>query len=345
VEILITGANGLLGHYLVTALRERGDAVRALVLPADDAAWLEERGVAIYRGDIRQPETLGAPMRGVEGVFHVAGMIGMWRPMQDYRDVNVAGTENVCRAALDAGVKRLVHVSSTIVYGMDLGRPVTEDFPLAPFSDPYAITKAEGDRLVQRMIAEEGLPGVIVRPDQFFGPGDRLHFGSLANRLRAGNGVIIGSGRNAVPLIYVTDVVQGLLLALDHPGATGQAYNITNDQYLTQEELYRSIAAAIGADPTWIHVPYALMYAATYAVEGLFAATQLKRRPPVTRLGIAFFGTGSRHSIDKARRELGFAPQVPLREGVRLAAAWYLHQDTWALDSVPAGARQVGRAS
>jgi nucleoside-diphosphate-sugar epimerase len=345
VEILITGASGLLGRHLVTALQARGDTVRALVLPSDDATWLEERGVTIFRGDIRRQDTLAAPMQGAHGVVHVAGMIGMWRPIQEYYAVNVAGTEHVCRAALMAGVKRIVHISSSIVYGMDHGRPVTEEFPLAPFHDVYALTKTEGDRLVQRLIADEGLPAVIIRPDQFFGPGDSLHFGSLASRLRGGNGVIIGSGRNPVPLVYVTDVIQGILLALDHPRAVGQAYNITNDQYLTQEEWYRSIADEIGAKPKWVHVPYRLLYAGAAVAETVFVHARLRRRPPVTRLGIAFLGTGSRHSIDKARRELGFVPQVPLREGVHRAATWYLHRDAVLYESVAAGVHRIGQAS
>jgi nucleoside-diphosphate-sugar epimerase len=150
----------------------------------------------------------------------------------------------------------LVHLSSAITYTAGLGEPIREDFPQHPLHEPHAVTKAEGDKLVQRMILQDGLPAVIIRPEAMFGAHDRINFRRLADRLRAGKGIIIGSGRNAVPFVYVTDVVQGLLLALEHPHALGQAYNITND-------------------------------------------------------------------IEKARRELGYEPQVPLREGIRLAGAWY----------------------
>ncbi|HKC73392.1 MAG TPA: NAD-dependent epimerase/dehydratase family protein, partial [Chloroflexota bacterium] len=164
MEILITGGNGLLGRHLVPALHARGDSVRVLALPGEDTTWLEQRHVAIYRGDVRRPDTLVAPLHGVDTVFHLAGMMGVWRPMQDYYAVNVAGTENVCRAALAAGVRRLVHVSSWTVYGMALPTPAREDFPLAPFPEPYAVTKAEGDRVVQRLIAHDHLPAAIIRP-------------------------------------------------------------------------------------------------------------------------------------------------------------------------------------
>jgi nucleoside-diphosphate-sugar epimerase len=322
-EVLVTGGNGFVGRHVVSALQDRGDSVRVLALSTEDASWLEERGVAVYRGDIRQPDTLVEPTLGVDGVVHLAAMMDVWRPLEHYTAVNVTGTENVCQAALATGVRRLVHMSSSSVYGIALGRPADEGFPLAPFQDPYPITKAGGEMAVQQMTAEDRLPAVIVRPDQIFGPGDRLHFGRIADRLRAGRGVIVGTGDNALPLVYVADVVQGLLLALDHERAAGQAYNITNDRPLTQKQLLDAIARELGMRPPRLHVPYHALYAAGYAAEHLAKVTRSRHQPVVTRLGAKLFGTDNRHSIEKARNELGYRPQVALDEGVRLAAAWY----------------------
>jgi nucleoside-diphosphate-sugar epimerase len=326
MQVFITGASGLLGNHLITALQERGDTIRALVLPNEDATALEARGVTVFRGDIRQPETLKAPLQGTDTVFHLAGMMGVWLPMADYYAVNVLGTENVCRAALEAGVRRIIHISSWTVYGMDLGMPAHEEFGFAPFQEPYAVTKAAGDRLVQRMIVREKLPAVIIRPGTFFGPGDRLHFSRMADRVRNGTGIIVGSGRNALPFVYVTDVVQGLMLATEVPDAVGQAYNITNDQPLTQEEFLRGIAEDIGAGTPKIHVPYQALYAAAYAAERISAARHSQKQPVVTRLGVKLFGTDNRHSVDRARRELGYEPRMSLRDGIREAAYWYLKQ-------------------
>jgi nucleoside-diphosphate-sugar epimerase len=326
MDILITGGNGLLGRHLVTALQDQGMSVRVLALPAEDTRWLEQHGVAVYRGDIREPDTLTAPMSSVAAVFHLAGMMGLWRPMADYRAVNVTGTENVCRAALAEAVPRLVHVSSWTVYGMDLGQPAREEFLLKPFNEPYAVSKAAGDLAVQRMIAEQHLPAVIIRPGTFFGPGDHLHFARMADRLRAGKGVIVGAGDNALPFVYVTDVVQGLMLALDHPNAVGQAFNITNDSPLTQREMLEAIASETGASPPRVHVPYRALYGAGYIAERMAVVSGTEAQPMVTRLGIKLFGTDNRHCIDKARRELGYRPRTSLREGVQLAASWYLAQ-------------------
>ena len=326
-EILVTGGNGFVGRHVVSALLERGDSVRVLALPAEDTSALEECGVAIHRGDIRRPGDLARPTEGVDRVLHLAALMDVWRPMEEYHAVNVTGTENVCRAALAAGVSRVVHMSSSSVYGMALGRRADESFPLSPFPDPYPVTKAAGDIAVQRMIARDRLPAVVVRPDQIFGPGDHLHFGRMADRLRAGRGVIVGSGDNALPLVYVSDVVEGLLLALDHECAVGRAYNVTNDSPLTQKQFVHAIAHATGVRPPRLHVPYRALYAAGYAAERLARPTRARGRPPITRLGVAFLGTHNRYAIGRARSELGYEPRVDLRDGVRLAAAWYREGD------------------
>lgn len=345
---LITGGNGHLGRFLVQALQERGDTIRVLALPPEDTRWLEARGVEIHRGDIRHSETLVEPMRGVEAVFHLAAMIGVWRPMADYYTVNVTGTENVCRAALAEGVRRLVHVSSWTIYGMGVGKPVSEDQPPRPLKEPHVLTKLEGEKRIQQMISQDRLPAVILRPGTFFGPNDHLHFGRIADRLAAGRWIIIGSGENALPLVYVSDVVQGLLLALDVEGAVGQTYNITHDDPLTQRQFLDAIANEIGAEPASLRVPYRALYAASCVAERFAKLPGVNRPPIVSRLGVKLFGTDNRHSIDKARRELGYAPQVALRDGVRLAADWYRAQDPPAaapergvtlVDGTPAASR------
>ena len=104
MDVLVTGGNGFVGHHLVEALLDRGERVRVLALPEEDASGLERRGVAVHRGDICRPETLAAPMHGADAVIHLAAMMHVWRPLRDYRAVNVDGTEHVCKAALAAGV-------------------------------------------------------------------------------------------------------------------------------------------------------------------------------------------------------------------------------------------------
>src|ERR1700730_9080782 len=156
-----------------------------------------------------------------------------------------------------------------------------------------------------------------------------------------GRGVIVASGRNAVPFIYISDVVQGLLLALDEPSAVGQMYTITTDEPLTQQELMDAIAHEIGARPPRLHVPYHALLAAGHGAERFASLTRSMGRPPVPRLVKPFLGTDTRYALGKARRELGYRPRVPLREGIRLAATWYLNRGV-APTGTPAAVGRLG---
>jgi nucleoside-diphosphate-sugar epimerase len=322
VEVLITGATGLVGQHLVNALIERGDTVRALVLPTENAESLQNRGVRIYPGDICDPETLVAPMRSVDTVLHLAALQGQWVAMEQYVRVNVCGTENVCRAAIASGVRRLVHISSWTIYGINRGWEVDEAVAPAPGNDPYWITKARGDLLVQRLVEEQRLPASIVRPGTVFGVGDRLNFARVADKVREGKAIVIGSGRNFLPLIYVTDLVEGILRCADLPQGEGEAFNITNDEPLTQGDFLKSVADDLGVGPPRIRVPYPIALAAAAAAERA-AGVGGRNHPLVTRHGVKLYGTDNRQSIQKARRQLGYEPMVSVRDGVRLSCQWY----------------------
>jgi nucleoside-diphosphate-sugar epimerase len=322
MRVLITGATGLLGGHLIKELQQRGEDIRALVLPVENADKLEKEGVEVVRGDITDASTLKPAVKDVELVFHLAGMMGVWRPLADYRLVNVTGSENLYKAAQKAGVRRYVHTSSHTVYGLGYSRFLTENDALRPDPDPYSLTKAEGDRLMRRLMLTSEVETVILRPGTFFGPGDRLHFGRMAQKMKDGKGVIIGRGDNALPFCYVTDVAQGFVLAAYHENAPGNVYNITNDHPMTQLEMFNAIADAVdGVRPTR-HLPYLPIYYGSIVAEKVVARVT-RTKPIVTQLGAMMFGSDNRHSVEKARRELGYEPKVDLRTGIKLAAEWF----------------------
>jgi nucleoside-diphosphate-sugar epimerase len=321
MNVLVTGATGLLGTHLLKELLPRHEQVRALVLPSESAEKLTRQGVEVVRGDVTDASTLAPAVKEIDIVFHLAGMMGVYRPLADYRLVNVAGSENLYKAALATGVRRFIHTSSHTVYGLGGGRFLTEEDALRPDPDPYSISKAEGDRLMQRLTLTSPMETVIIRPGTFFGPGDRLHFGRMAQKVKDGKGVIIGRGRNALPFCYVTDVVQGFLLAADHRNAPGEVFNISNDDPLTQQEMYNEIADAVDGKRPTRHLPYYPTYYSSIIAEKVARVTRTK--PVVTQLGVMIFGSDTRHSIEKARRKLGYAPQVDLHAGIRLAADWF----------------------
>src|SRR6266699_463157 len=191
MKVLITGATGLLGGHLLQELQQRGKQIRALVLPVENAEKLLAQGVEVVRGDVTDASTLAPAVEDVDIIIHLAGMMGVWRPIADYRVVNVTGSENLYLAAQKAGVRRFVHTSSHTVYGLGYGRFMAEEDALRPDPDPYSITKAEGDHLLRRLMLRSDVETVIIRPGTFFGPGDRLHFGRMAQRMKNGKGIII----------------------------------------------------------------------------------------------------------------------------------------------------------
>jgi nucleoside-diphosphate-sugar epimerase len=321
MKVLITGATGLLGGHLLQALQQRGEEIRALVLPGEHAEKLTAQGVEVVRGDVTDASTLALAVKDIEIVFHLAGMMGVNRPLAAYRLVNVTGSGNLYQAAQKAGVRRFVHTSSHTVYGLGYGRLLTEKDALRPDPDPYSMSKAEGDRLIRRLMLNSKVETVILRPGTFFGPGDRLHFGRIAQRMKNGKGVIIGRGDNALPFCYVTDVVRGFLLAAYHEKAPGNVYNISNDHPLTQQEIFNAVADEVGGKRPTRHLPYLPLYYGGMVAEQLAKITHT--RPMVTQLGVMMFGTDNRHSVEKARSELGYEPQVEIREGIKLAAAWF----------------------
>src|SRR6266704_2214632 len=321
MKVLITGATGLLGGHLIKELQQRNEEIRALVLPVENAGNLLKQGIEVVRGDITDACSLEPAVENVEVIFHLAGMMGVWRLLADYRLVNVKGAGNLYKAAQRAGVRRFVYTSSHTVYGLGHGPVPTENDLLRPDPDPYSISKTEGDRLLRRLLLSSDVETVILRPGTFFGPGDRLHFGRIAQRMKNGKGVIIGRGDNALPFCYVTDVVQGFLLAAYHEKAPGNVYNISNDHPLTQQELFNAVADDVGGKRPTRHLPYVPLYYGSITAEKVAKFTHT--RPMVTRLGVMMFGTDNRHSVEKARSELGYEPQVDIGEGIKLAAAWF----------------------
>src|SRR2546426_1924691 len=322
MKVLMTGATGLLGGHLLQALQQRGEQIRTLVLPVENAEKLIAQGVEVMRGDVTDADTLAPAVKDIEIIIHLAGMMGVERPLADYRLVNVTGSGNLYQAAQKAGVRRFVHTSSHTVYGLGYGRFLTEKDALRPDPDPYSVTKAEGDRLIRRLMLNSSVETVILRPGTFFGPYDRLHFGRMAQKVKDGKGVIIGRGDNALPFCYVTDVVQGFMLAAYHENAPGNVYNITNDRPLTQLEMFNAIADAVdGVRPTR-HLPYLPIYYGSIVAEKVVARVT-RTKPIVTQLGAMMFGSDNRHSVEKARRELGYEPKVDLREGIQVAAQWF----------------------
>jgi nucleoside-diphosphate-sugar epimerase len=328
VKVVVTGAAGFLGSHVVDMLVERGDEVRAMVLPAEDASRLRGLpGVEVVQGDLTDAESLKRAVQGVERVYNVAAKTGPWGLEEVYRAINVQGLANLIHASLEAGVKRIVHTSSITVYGHHLHGIVTEEHPYHAEDNPYSRTKIAGEKLIANLVKDHHAPVVIVRPGWIYGPRDTASFGRFVALVESGKGFLIGSGKNIVPVVYVRDVAQGLIKAGEAGDEViGRAYTLADDRRVTQAEYLNTIADKLHVPHLSRHYPYMALYSAGRVAELLWTALGRRKAapPPVTTYGITLLGGDQQFSIDRARRELGYEPAYDIQRGLEEGVRWYL---------------------
>jgi dihydroflavonol-4-reductase len=320
LRVLVTGATGFTGGHLARALRTRGEEVRALVRDPARAGNLEAAGIELVRGDLLDPASVDAAARGVDVIYHIAAIYRQAGLRDDlYRAVNADGVRTVVEAAARGGAQRVVHCSTVGVHG-DIERPpASEDAPLRP-GDIYQVTKLEGERAAREASQRTGVEVVVARPSGIYGPGDRRLlklFGGVARR----RFVILGSGRIFYHLTHIDDLVAGFQLCAAVPQAAGRAYILAGPEVTTLDELAALIAGEAGVPPPRLHLPVWPFWIAGAACEAVCAPFGLE--PPLYRRRVDFFTKSRAFDISRARRELGFDPQVGLREGIRRTLAWY----------------------
>jgi nucleoside-diphosphate-sugar epimerase len=323
----VTGGGGFLGGAVVDALLARGDDVVSLA--RGDYPALRERGVDTRRGDLADPAVCADAVDGADVVFHVAARAGIVGTVAQFRHSNVEGTRVLLDACRERGVGRLVFTStpSVVHSGADI-RGGDESLPYAThFDSPYPETKAEAERLV---LAANGpdLATVALRPHLVWGPGDTQLVPRILARARSGRLRFVGDGTAIIDTTYVDDAAAAHLDAADHlaPGAAcaGRPYFVTSGDPRPVHELVNGIVTAGGMAPVHGTVPLPVAVAAGAAVETVWRvlgrAVDLGE-PPMTRFLARQLATAHWFDISAARRDLGYAPQVPLDEGFRRLAA------------------------
>jgi nucleoside-diphosphate-sugar epimerase len=324
---LVTGATGLLGSHIVEQLRRQGRPVRVLARRGADTAWLESQGAEIAWGDLTDPASVQAACRGVQTVYHAAARVGDWGPWAEFERITIQGSRNLFDAAEAAGVQRLVHISSISVYGHvnEEGLVLDETAPLGRNVHRWSYyTRAKvavEESLWQR---RNGLPFTVIRPSWLYGPRDRATVARMVRLIRTGRAKILGDGENRLNVVYAGNVAEACLLAADHPGAVGQAYNVSNDGTITQNQYFELMARALDAPPVTRHVPYRVAYGVAFFLECLGRALRFRRPPMVTRYAVWLMGRRTYFSAEKARRDLGWKSTIGYEEGIPMTIRWYL---------------------
>ena len=325
MRVLVTGATGFTGGHLVRALARHGDRVRALVRDPAGGAGLAGLGVDVVDGDLRDPVALARAVTGVEVVYNVAAIYRQaGLPAAVYHQVNAEAVARLAEAAAAAGARRLVHCSTVGVHGDVERPPANEDAPLAP-GDVYQQTKLDGERLARDAAARTGLEVTIARPSGIYGPGDRrllkLFRGVARRRF-----VTLGAGTIYYHLTYVEDLAQGFRLCGTVPAAAGRTYILAGPEVTTLNELVRLTAEVAGVPAPRAHLPVWPFWLAGAACEAVCAPLRIE--PPIYRRRVDFFTKSRAFDISRARRELGYAPAVGLRDGIGRTLAWY-RQEGW----------------
>jgi dihydroflavonol-4-reductase len=320
VRVLVTGVTGFTGGHLARALARRGYQVRGLVRHSSQARDLASSGIEAAIGALEDRAALAHAVKDVDIVYNIAALYRLaGLSTATYRAVNATAVGALIDAAAQAGVRRVVHCSTVGVHGDIEHPPANEDAPLRP-GDVYQATKVEGESVAREASQRTGLPVTIARPSGIYGPGDRrllkLFRGVARRRF-----VVLGSGNIFYHLTYIDDLVDGFRLCGEAPAAANRTYILAGGEVTTLTELMALIAAEAGVTPPALKLPVWPFWLVGAACEAI--CVPLGIEPPIYRRRVDFFTKSRAFDISRARAEIGYNPQVGLRDGIRKTLAWY----------------------
>jgi nucleoside-diphosphate-sugar epimerase len=299
--------------------------VRAIVRPESNITLLEKLGVELERGDLTVASTVQRALEGVEVVVHCAAKVGDRGPVEDYRAVNVEALRGLLEACKGRPLHRFVHMSSLGVYEArhHYGTDETEPLP-ASHIDGYTQTKVEAEHLVMDYYRAHQVPVVILRPGFVYGPRDRTVLPKLIRKMTTGKIHYLGGGERALNSIYIGNLIEAVILAVEKPQAIGQAYNLTDGESVSKRRFIEAVADGVGLPRSKQILPYPVAAFVVWLLRKHVArATRAGRKPLVSHAQFKFLLLNLDFSIEKAKRELGYTPRFRFDEAIRETTAWY----------------------
>jgi len=328
--VLVTGAAGFTGHHMVMEAVKAGFRVRATDISSRHySAMFEALGVEFIASDLTRADGLERLTEGVDCVFHVAGIHDYSTPDKIIRAINVGGVENICKAALASGVRRLVHWSSVGVYGYDWysGTPVKEDDrKLTPPLNNYNTSKWEGEQVVWGHIKENNLRATILRPAAIYGTrceyGLYNAFNQVYKDRKKKKLLMIGTGDRTEAFVHVKDVCRTALYACENDAMIGEAYNVSDDTRITTAEFFRLISRELlGEEKEFSHIPKNILI--PVAVLSQFVARILGTKSLLEKATLHYLSCDRIWDNTKLKAT-GFEFLYPtMHEGMKETLAWY----------------------
>jgi len=327
LRIFVTGGTGLVGSHAIERLVGEGHEVQAMTRSEAGDRFVEGLGAQAVRGSVEDRASWEAA-GGSHVIIHAAALVTAPTTWDDYRQVNVDGTRHATGMAARVGA-RLVHVSSVAVYGRqplsDHRDRVIEDVGFAPLAeaDYYARSKREAEKVLWEAADRNGVSAVAIRPCVIYGERERLFMSRLLAVLRYGIVPLVGAGENQLAMVYVGNVIDAILKALERPKVTGP-FNTTNDGGITQRDFYEIVAEEMGQRLRMVKVP---LSAAVVAGKAWHFVSRLRQPGRYTGLGSSsgrFMARENPYSSDRAERELDWIPSTAPHEALRQTVRWFM---------------------
>jgi len=321
---LVTGASGFLGKEIVRFALDAG----AKVVAADyriSPKLEEQRSDRLRLWQIDLTSDFKELPAGITDVIHAAGRVSDWGKYEDFYNINVGATEKLIQLAKIAGVKNFLYISSIDIHGFFGHVEETEDGIYYPSKCFYPVTKTISEKAVRAFDSPE-MKTVCIRPCTVYGPGDTTVQGPMMDAILKGQMGYVGGKKHLISRVYITDLVQGLYRALEF-GKGGDAYNIVSGEKITWKDWVDEISKNLGVPSPGMAVPYFLAITLASAMEGLYKLIKSKKGPILTRMRIQHAGHDFYFVPTKAKKELGFAPEVPWQEGVARMVQEYKKQN------------------
>jgi nucleoside-diphosphate-sugar epimerase len=314
-RVLVTGAAGFVGRRVVERMLGLGTEVRALVR-SGVVGTRPRAGLELVRGDVTEPESLTMATAGCDVVFHCA-----WggETLADARRVNVQGTVHVLEVAARAGVRRVVHLSTMAVHGDRLPAVLTEDHPMDLAGDAYGVSKAEGERAAMALGRERGVEVVALRPSLVYGPRAPYWLIGYFERTRREHVALVDGGRGLANLLFVEDLVDGMLAAAERPDIAGEACLVSGPSPVTWREYLGHFARMCNKPPP----PSVPLWRARLEMQFLRVYGMVTQRPRrLQGMDVRLMSQHTAVSIAHAERVLGWRPATSLEAGMRVCEAW-----------------------
>jgi nucleoside-diphosphate-sugar epimerase len=312
-RLLITGCSGFVGKALAKRSIEAGWAVRGTVRSASKVPDLPAGVEPVAISDIGPGTDWSVALDGVAVVVHLAARVHQLHNLSrdthgEYFRTNTAGTARLARCAVDAGVRRLLLLSTIKVNGEGVARPYTEKDPEDP-RGPYAVSKAEAEHILREISGRTALESVILRPPLVYGPGVKANFLQLIRLVERRIPLPLGSLANQRSMLFIGNLIDAILVCLKNPKAGGKTYLVADDEIVSTPHLIREIAGLLGMKPRLFACPPAIL---------TMAARIAGRREDIDRLTASLWADTS-----KIRQELGWKPEYSFREGLKKTISWY----------------------